>query len=142
MIDLSYRPDLPSKTGAIRRTNVQATWSQSRFVLGEACEILDITPHVLARLIGYGPTNVYAWFEQVKSPSQAYWVRIAHIQNLRLRGINLKRIRTLDWSKEPFRIEWWPGAEPHKGEAGYDPKYATGDDAGDSTRRDVRQATD
>jgi len=119
-IALSYRHDMPSMTGA-RRANGQlvAAYEDSDFVLRSILDSLGLTPITLARLVGRSSSNSYKWFSEPKGPSQAYWVRIAHLQNLVLTGYNLKRIRTIDWSKPPYRIEWWPGAEPtEEGEDG------------------------
>jgi hypothetical protein len=111
-INLSFRHDLPQQTGARRRHSLVAPLEHCDFVLRRIIYHLDLSPQKLGRLIGKGPVNVYSWFNGHSVPSQAYWVRIAYLVDLVHQGLNLRRVRTIDWSKTPYRIEWWPGAEP------------------------------
>lgn len=120
-IELSYRHDLPTLTGAKRANrHLVASYETSDYVLRHILDTLELTPAKLARLIGQGVNNSYRWFSAAHSPSHAYWVRIAHVQALALSGINLNRVRTIDWSQHPYRIEWWPGAEPQENQEGDD----------------------
>jgi hypothetical protein len=109
-INLSFRHDLPLQTGGRQGYSVIAPPEHCDFALRTIDELLNITPAVLGRLVGKGQVNVYSWFKG-HTPSQAYWVRIAYLLALVHKGVNLRRVRTIDWSQVPFRIEWWPGAE-------------------------------
>ena len=138
-ISLSFRKDLPSLVGGKRQaSHMTAAHLHSDYVLRKITEQLDLTPNTLGRLIGKEGKNVYPWFSNGQSPSQAYWVRIAHIVMMAGQGVNLKRVRTIDWSAPPFEIEWWPGGEPEEEQPHGNAKNgAEGANVGGSSWRDV-----
>lgn len=113
-INLSYRHDLPQTNGARQGFSLTAPLPDADFVLRAVLEELNITPGKLGRLVGKSHNNVYKWFTGRYLPSQVYWVRISYLQilatKLRRASMSLRHVRTIDWSKRPYRIEWWPGA--------------------------------
>lgn len=112
-ISLVERPDLPELIGAKRMSGqLTAPREHAIFALKGVMAALGVKPSELCRLVGRRSDNSNFWASGTNAPSQAYWVRIAHIQSLALSGVDLHRIRTINWASTPFEIEWKRGQEP------------------------------
>lgn len=115
MMNLHSRPDIPGRLEGARRLTGQLALPRSHnvFALRSVMDALHLTPEELGRLIGIPTRSVIRWLYAPISPSAAYWARIGYLLSLSVIGIDVQgRIRTLDWSEPPFRIEWQLGHEP------------------------------
>ena len=93
--------------------SILGRFSDCDLILRKVYEVLDLTPIKLARLIGMSsPTNAYHWIKGRHRPSQAYLLRICYLLCLQQEGVNLKRLRTINW--ETHQMEWWEGVEPNE----------------------------
>lgn len=77
-------------------------------MLRSVVRALDLTPMKLCRLIGRNADNSHHWFSRGQNPSKAYWVRISYLLVLAQQGVDLRRVRTINWARPPYEIEWWP----------------------------------
>lgn len=92
--------------------HLTAPSEHATFVLHDVVTTLGVKPSELCRLIGRRFDNMRVWFNGDNAPSQAYWVRISYVQSLAISGIDLHKIRTINWASTPFEIEWKRGQEP------------------------------
>ena len=86
--------------GSCFKSSAYAKTSAGILVLQDACELLQVRPWSLAKLMGMTawPHQIYSYLDGSRRPSQAYCLRLVMLLEMQIMGQDFRLISAVDWT--------------------------------------------